>query len=329
MTFKWKKLGRVFDPSAFKGKNWLNEFAQAPSVLIFDDIVRVYFSCRPKPDENGLYVSYSAYVDLDRNNLFEILNVAEEPVLKLGELGTFDEFGTYPVSVIRNGNEILAYYAGHTRCESVPFNTAIGVAISNDSGKTFHKPGAGPVLSYSPDEPFGLSGPKIKRFNDLWYLYYIVGRKWIMADGRAELIYRIRMATSTDAINWTKLNKNIIPGKLGENEVQASPDVFFYGGKYHMFFCYMLTPDFRKNKEKSYRIGYAHSDDLVNWHRDDSKAGIDVSEEGWDSEMVAYPHVFELDGNIYMFYLGNQVGRYGFGLAQLEGVVSSLEGQSV
>jgi hypothetical protein len=57
---------------------------------------------------------------------------------------------------------------------------------------------------------------------------------------------------------------------------------------------------------------------LMNWVRDDLKAGIDISNEGWDDEMISYPHVFELDQKIYMLYLGNQVGRYGFGLAQLD-----------
>ena len=47
-------------------------------------------------------------------------------------------------------------------------------------------------------------------------------------------------------------------------------------------------------------------------------AGIDISENGWDDESTAYPHVFELDSAVYMMYLGNQVGRFGFGLAQLE-----------
>lgn len=296
----------------------MKEFAQAPSVLIFEKFVRVYFSCRPLPDENGQYVSYTAFVDLNRRNLFEILRVSKEPIMKLGELGTFDEFGIYPTSVIRNGEDVFAYYAGHSRCESVPFNTAIGFAISNNNGETFNRVGSGPVLSYSSDEPFTLSGPKIRKFNDLWYLWYIAGRKWIIENDKPELVYRIRMATSNDGINWTKFNKNIIECKLGENEVQASPDVLFYKGKYHMFFCYMLTPDFRKNKDKSYRIGYAFSDNLTHWTRDDSRAGIDVSEDGWDSEMIAYPHVFELNDNIYMFYLGNQVGRFGFGLAELE-----------
>jgi hypothetical protein len=58
---------------------------------------------------------------------------------------------------------------------------------------------------------------------------------------------------------------------------------------------------------------------MISWTRNDENCGIDVSEEGWDSEMISYPHVFELDGKIYMFYLGNQVGKFGFGLAELEG----------
>src|SRR5436190_11335734 len=113
---KWKKLGRVFNPQEIKNISWLNEFAQAPATLIFDDFVRVYFSCRPKPDEKGQYVSYSAFVELNRKNLFEIIRVSKNPILKLGDMGTFDEFGTYPTSVIRNGKEVRAYYGGWTRC---------------------------------------------------------------------------------------------------------------------------------------------------------------------------------------------------------------------
>jgi len=314
--FKWKKLGKVFDPTKIEGIEWMKEFAQAPSVLIFDKFVRVYFSCRPLPDKNAQYVSYTGYVDLNRNNMFEIVNISRKPILQLGETGAFDEFGIYPTSVIRNGDEILAYYGGWTRCESVPFDVAIGLAISYDNGKTFTRLGNGPVLSSSISEPFILSGPKIRRFNNLWHLWYIAGRKWIPSNGRLEPVYKIRKAHSKDGVTWVKDNKDLISDKLDENEAQASPDVFFYQNKYHMFYCYRYGTNFRGSR--GYRIGYASSDDLTNWVRDDSKAGIDISDSGWDDETIAYPHVFELDGNIYMFYLGNQVGRFGFGLAQLE-----------
>lgn len=317
--FTWKKSGRIFIPQEVTGVPWLKDFAQAPSVLKFDHFIRVYFSCRPGPDENGQYVSYSAYVDLNRKNLSEVIGIAKQPILKLGNRGTFDEFGTYPTSVIRKGKDIMAYYAGWTRCESVPFNVAIGAAISKNDGETFEKIGTGgPVLSYSVNEPFVLSGPKIRCFNDCYYLFYIAGRKWIDNNGKPEPVYKIRMAQSKDGLNWIKAEKDIIESRLEEDEAQASPDVIYHNNKYHMFFCYRYSLGFR-GKEKGYRIGYASSDDLMNWKRDDSKAGIDVSAEGWDSEMISYPHVFELDGKLYMMYLGNQVGKYGFGLAELEG----------
>lgn len=316
--FHWQKLGKVFTPQEVTGRPWLKEFAQAPATLVMGDTLRVYFSCRPPVDQNGQYVSYSAYVDLDRGNLFKIMRVAEQPVLGLGGLGEFDEFGTYPVSVIRDGDLVRAYYAGWTRCESVPFNVAIGAAISRDGGQTFDKLGNGPVLSYSPDEPFVLSGPKIRRFNGRWYLFYIAGRKWKLVEGRAEPVYKIRMATSEDGLRWNKLNRDLIESRIEEDEAQASPDVFHANGRYHMFFCYRYSSHYR-GKQNGYRIGYASSSDLITWVRDDARAGIDVSDQGWDAEMISYPHVFELDGKTYMAYLGDQVGRYGFGLAVLDG----------
>ena len=316
--FAWVKLGKIFDPTEWPTPSWMREFAQAPCILKFEDFVRVYFSCRPSPDPAGQYVSRSAYVDLNRKNLFEIIKISPTPTLPLGDLGTFDEFGTYPTSVIRNGDQIRAYYGGWTRCESVPFNVAIGLAISRDHGVSFDKLGKGPVLSYSVEEPFILSGPKIRRFNDRWYLWYIAGERWLENNGKPEPVYRIRMASSGDGINWTKHNRDLIRRRLESDECQASPDVFFCNGRYHMFFCYRYGLNYR-NRERGYRIGYAFSDDMVDWIRDDTKAGIDISPEGWDSEMISYPHVFELDGDIYMMYLGNQVGRFGFGLARLDG----------
>jgi hypothetical protein len=316
--FYWRKLGKVFTPQSTQGRPWLKEFAQAPATLIFDDFVRVYFSCRPQPDSDGQYISYSAWVDLDRLNLFKILDIAESPILSLGDVGQFDEFGTYPISMTRNNNQIWAYYGGWTRCESVPFNVAIGAAVSYDKGKSFRKLGTGPVLSYSPNEPFILSGPKIRRFNGNWQLFYIAGRKWKLIDNRPEPVYKIRMAISNDGLNWTRLNRDLIPSILEEDEAQASPDVFYCNNKYHMFFCYRYSSDYR-NKSRGYRIGYASSSDMIRWERDDSKCGMTVSDNGWDDEMVSYPHLFELDGKIYMAYLGNQVGKYGFGLAVLEG----------
>ena len=67
--------------------------------------------------------------------------------------------------------------------------------------------------------------------------------------------------------------------------------------------------------EKLYRIGYAESLDGINWERKDSLVGIDVSENGWDSEMICYPSIIDVNHNRYLFYNGNNNGRNGFGYA--------------
>jgi predicted GH43/DUF377 family glycosyl hydrolase len=316
--FAWEKLGRIFDPRTFPDRpEWMAEYALAPWTVLRDDVLRVYFGCRPPRDASGQRVTYTAYVDLDRTDLFCIRAVAERPVLSLGARGCFDEFGTYPLSVIEHEGELRGYYAGWTRCVSVPFDVAIGAAVSRDGGRSFERLGPGPILPFSPDEPFTMSGPKVRRFGDTWYMFYIAGREWLRIDGRTEISHRIRLATSADGLTWTKHGQDLIPPMWDGDEAQASPDVVFANGRYHMFFCGWVPRNFRQTRHRT--IGYAWSTDLHHWERDDSRAGIAPSADGWDSEMVAYPHVFTLDGNTYMLYIGNEVGRHGFGLARLTG----------
>jgi predicted GH43/DUF377 family glycosyl hydrolase len=314
--FKWEKLGKLFDPKDMEPGNWMHDFAQSPTVLVDEERVRVYFCSRPAPVD-GQYVSYMSYIDLDRHNLLHVTNVCQAPPLELGTYGTFDEFGINPLTVIRNGEQVRVYYGGWTRCESVRFNAAIGIAVSDDNGDTFRRLGAGPVLGYSPDEPFLLGSPRVRRYGQQWQMWYVAGKEWRATDSLPEPIYKIRMATSDNGIDWVKHGRDLIQDKLGEHECQACPDVIFRDGLYHMFFSYRDIRDY-KSRLGGYRIGYASSPDMLHWTRDDELAGMHVSDTGWDAEMVNYPHIFEVDGTTYMIYQGNEMGRAGIGLAKLQ-----------
>lgn len=314
--FIWKKLGKVFDPKDLQGEGWMKEYAQSPSVLIYEKFVRVYFCTRPAPNSMGQYMSYLSYVDLSRENLTEVIGTCQQPILELGGFGAFDEFGTNPISVIRDGDEIRVYYAGWTRCESVPFNAAIGMAVSRDDGESFARIGPGPVLSYSPDEPYLLGSPRIRKFGDTWHLWYVSGAQWLPGDGKPEPVYKIRMASSSDGVNWVKHGKDLLESVLGEDECQAGADVLFRDGRYHMFFSYRNSHNYR-GRDGGYRTGYAWSSDMLTWQRRDDLAGMLPSAEGWDSEMTCYPHVFALDNDTYMLYQGNEMGRTGMGVAKL------------
>ena len=84
-----------------------------------------------------------------------------------------------------------------------------------------------------------------------------------------------------------------------------------------MYFCFRQATDFLGNAKRGYRLAYAWSDDLINWTRDDENAGISFSDNGWDSEMMCYPHIFQCDGKVYLLYNGNEFGKHGFGIAEL------------
>lgn len=315
---KWKKLGKIFDPTDYKLANNCVEYARSPQTLIFDDFVRIYFSTAEK-DKTGKYLSHIAFIDM-KKNFREIINISNDTVIKLGNLGCFDEHGIFPMNVVRDGNKILAYTGGLKRKVSVPLDGSIGVAYSENNGLTFNKYGEGPTITSSLNEPFMIGDPFVAIFGEIYHMWYIYGTKWIYhpKTNIPQRVYKITHAISDDGISWQKEGRMIIADKLNVDECQALPSVIFFNNKYHMFFCYRQAIDFQINRDRSYRIGYAFSDDLVNWTRDDENVGIDVSEDGWDSNMMCYPHVFHCVDKIYMLYNGNEFGRYGFGLAVLE-----------
>jgi len=316
--YRWEKLGQLIHPGMFTDRWWMQDYIQSPATIVLEDKVRMYFCSRNKPDELGRYCSYIGYIDLDNTNPLNILGICNEPLLSLGDTGTFDEFGHYPVTAIKNGKEIKLYYGGITRCESVPFNAAIGGAYSTDGGSTFSKYGPGPVISYTPDEPFVVGSPKVKIFNGKYYVWYASGRAWRKKDNEIQPVYKIRGAVSEDGINWKKFNRNLLNDILEEDECQASGDVTFANGQYHMFYSYRYNYGF-KTPGRGYRCGYATSTDLENWTRKDELAGLSVSESGWDSESISYPHLFQVGDKYYALYQGNYMGREGIGIAALIG----------
>ncbi|HMK27086.1 MAG TPA: hypothetical protein VK483_13735 [Chitinophagaceae bacterium] len=314
---KWNKKGKIFDPTQHILPNNCKEFAQSPQALVFDDFVRIYFSTRKK-ENSGKFLSHIAFVDIDKK-FKNIISISSAPVIKLGEPGTFDEHGIFPINPLRHHGKIMAYHCGWSRRVSVSVETSVGLAYSEDNGLTFNKIGNGPVLTSSLHEPFLVGDGFVCVYENIFHMWYIYGTKWIdNTEEETARVYKIAHATSADGIHWVKEGKQIIENILNEDECQALPTVIKHGNRYHMYFCYREAIGFRKNKDRGYRLGYAYSEDLVNWVRDDANAGIGFSAEGWDSDMQCYPHIFKCDDKICMLYNGNEFGRYGFGLAVLE-----------
>ena len=290
----------------------MNSHAQVPTILLKDNILRIYFATRSK-----LGLSMTTFIDVDIQNPHEILYIHEKPILDLGKPGAFDEHGIMPSYVREYLGQVWLYYVGWSRREFIPYSNWTGLAVSEDGGRTFQKMFPGPILDRTPNEIYSGTGCYILKEKDKWHMCYASGVDWIKVNNKYEEYYVIKHAHSDDGIAWVRENRKLLSSRK-QYEPTHTPTVLYKDGKYHMWFCYRGIQNFRDGKN-SYRIGYAWSSDLKDWLREDKKAGIDVSETGWDSKMIAYPYVVKTTNNILMFYNGNGFGSSGIGYAYLEG----------
>ena len=288
----------------------MNSHAQLPTPLVCDDYIRVYFASRPERN-----LSLTTFVDLDRDNPARILRLNADPILELGRPGTFDEHGIMPSCAIRDGRKVLLYYSGWSRGVSVPYTNSTGLAVSEDDGNTFTKIGDGPVLARSAHDPTSATSPVVLKSDGAWHMWYCSGTAWLEIAGKYEQTYDIKYARSQDGAAWEPSAAPAIPQRT-EHEALTRPYVVKERHGYTMWFCYRGSHDYRDG-EDAYRIGYATSPALPQWHREDDAVGIDLSVTGWDSRMMAYPAVVTVNGRTLMFYNGNSFGVDGFGYAAM------------
>ena len=309
-----KNKGFIFKVNA--DSSWMYSHSQVPSLVELDKCYRIYFATRNMKDDYGLVLSRGAYIDVDKKNMQRILSVSKSPVLDVGEPGAFDAHGSQPACFLEIDNSSYMYYTGWSRRVDVPYATSIGIAKSLDAGNYYEKIHLGPIMSITPDEPYLCNGPGsiIKKDNRL-HMFYSSGVRWIERNIGYEPVYVIKKALSDDGIHWQRNAEPIIMPKM-QYECQNSPSVIYFNDLFHMWFCYREALDFR-NSDRGYRIGYAYSYDSNYWYRDDANSGIDISEQGWDSEMQCYPSAYILNNRVTILYCGNYFGRDGIGFVEL------------
>ena len=276
-----------------------------PCVRALDeDLVRVFFSGRDEEERSRV-----GSFDFDPQGPEEVTTVNDGPALEPGGLGAFDESGAMSSWVLDVEGSTWMYYVGWTRGVTVPFYNSIGLARSQDGGLTFQKVSEGPLVSCDHVDPYFTASSCVMIDEGIWKMWYVSCSGWKMVDGKARHSYHIRYAESHDGVNWRRSGRICIDYRSEEEYAISRPSVLRDGDLYRMWYSY---------RGSSYRIGYAESNDGVVWVRKDEEAGIDVSQEGWDSEMIEYPCVFDHSGSRYMLYNGNGYGATGIGLAVLE-----------
>lgn len=306
----WLKQGRIFHVTG--QFVWMASHSSLPIPdPLTDRRMRVYFGAR---DAEGR--SRPGFIEVDPEDPASLLHLHEQPVLDLGGLGAFDEEGVTPCCIVGSGEEKYLYYLGWNRAVAVPYRTALGVAVSTDGGVSFARVYEGPVLDRSATEPHFIAASFVMREGGTWRMWYTGTTSWLEVNGRPEPLYHIKYAESDDGLDWRREDLSCLTPRT-ETEAVGRPWVVRDGDRYRMWFSYRGSVEFRTDPAQSYRIGYAESPDGLVWERMD-EAGIDVSEDGWDSQMIEYPSVYRHGGTIHLLYNGNGFGESGIGHAVMD-----------
>jgi hypothetical protein len=300
---KWRKIGQIFAPKALVP--WMHSHAAVPIVdYVEKDLLKIYYSTR-----DSLNRSHTAYIIVNINKPTKVVGFSRYPVLKPGNLGAFDDSGAMGSCIVDVNGEKYLYYVGWNLGVTVPFRNSIGLAISKDGGRTFIKFSEGPIIERNYREPHFAASSCVIRESGIFRGYYQSCVGWALVQGMPRHQYHIKYAESNNGIDWMRTGKVAIDFKDGGEYALSVPRVIKDPNIYRMWYSY---------RGESYRIGYAESHDGIQWTRRDEEAGIEVSDGGWDSEMICYPCVFDHEGQRYMLYNGNGYGKTGIGLAVLE-----------
>jgi hypothetical protein len=306
----WEKINLLFNVSDYQSDNIVSHASIPFCMHLKEDDFRIYFSCRNKDGKSLPYFIDAKISD----GKIELLGSVSDPLMQLGELGTFDDSGIMPSSLIKVDNKIYMYYIGWNPQVTVSYRLSIGLAISSDEGKSFEPFSKSPICDRDLEEPFFNTAPFVIKEKELFKMWYISCTGWKVINGYPEPSYHVKYAESLDGIKWKKEGLISIDYDTKSKAI-GRPCVILKGKMYEMFFSFRDTLNYRTEKGKGYQLGKATSVDGINWEKKYEETGIELSEDGWDSMMMEYCHVFNHKGIDYMLYNGNDFGRQGFGYA--------------
>jgi hypothetical protein len=303
---RWKKQGLIWAPDG--SKPWLQAHAMVPTpYLISPECIRLYVA-----STDADMVSRVGYLDLDARDPSRILRVSDDPVFDIGEAGCFDDNGVNATAVVPHGDELRMYYFGYQLGVKVRYLLFGGLAVSVDGGATFKRHSRVPIIDRSDREPLLRSGPVVLWDQGKWRMWYGAADRHIRVGDTTRPTYQIKYLESDDGINWPSEGRTAISLLSGGEEYGLGrPYVIRCEEGYRMWYS-------MRTHSLGYRIGYAESADGLSWTRRDDAEGLELSEQGWDSEMICYAAEVRTEYGTYLFHNGNDYGRSGVGYAVLD-----------
>ena len=305
MSNKWRKLGLLYCPSeSIRHPKLLSHAANPLPFQINDDLYRIYFSGRDIDNQSSV-----GAIDIDIVNR-KIIKEYRQPFFEHGLESSFYSAGVSIGNCYQVNDLTYMLFMGWQNPKEGHWRGDIGRLIVK-SDLSLELESEAPFMGSDSVDPISLSYPWVTKNErgdySMWY-----GSTTLWNAGNNEMLHVINYASSSDGNNWNREGL-AVPYELGKAQAFSRPTIVGnLEAGFEMWFS------FRSGSGEKYRIGYALSQDGKKWELALDDVGIDVSLDGWDSDMIEYPFVFDHKNQRYMLYNGNGYGKTGFGLAVLE-----------
>jgi hypothetical protein len=295
----WQPRGAVYRPD--RAISWMSDGAGSFFAMPQGkETVRLFLTGRDAAVRSRIGI-----VELRWSDRPEVIGIPREPVFDVGEPGSFDMDGVSYPSLVESDGALLMYYVGWNRLAGdIPFRNQIGLAISEDGGKSFRRATRAPLLPLTDEESIGSGSCCIERVTGGWRLYYTNFLRWERRPEGPRHYYHIREAYSKDGIHWERPGKTVIDLVPPDEYALGAPDLDVRGAHRVMHFT---------ARGHRYNL-FAAVETADGWTR--LPGHLKISHRDFDSDMQCYPKTMNFRGRTYLLYSGNGYGRSGIGYAE-------------
>ncbi len=227
-------------------------------------------------------------------------DIHPSPVLSPGPVGDIYESTVVSHTAIHTDSVYKMWYWGYIQDAGGTWNLRIGYATLPD-GIKWTKYAGNPVLDVGSAESWdqdGVWSPSVVNIDSIYHMWYS-GRSWDTGE------FRTGYATSKDGINWIKFEVNPVsePGPAGawDDTNQWNTYVMHNGEFFEMWYGGATSSEEFPNS----RIGYATSDDGINWEKYFDNPVLEPGAPGtFEAARVESPKIIKQGNIIHMWYQG-------------------------
>ena len=157
-------------------------------------------------------------------------------------------------------------------------------------------------------DPISLSYPAIYQNGQSLSMWYGSTVSWDAGNG--EMLHVLKEKKSIDNISFHSTN-SLIPYELGTAQAFSRPSIVEFKERN------LMAYSFRGAQDK-YKIGFVWLDDFSTATQLGGLTAFLPSDSEWENEMVEYPSLFVHHSKLFMLYNGNNYGKTGIGLVEIQ-----------